>query len=149
MEISIGLFFAIAASIAAFESGSMTASLLAFSAAGLGISITFLLLGSPYAAILLLVVETVVLAALIMATSRDASTERYSTSEMMSSVISYLFIAGSLVLSYFALRAISPFGLNVQKMGLDLREFDGSISIVVLIAAAAGALAVLRKTGRK
>lgn len=148
METTIGLILAIAASFAAVESLSMQVSLLAFASAGIGICLTFLLLGAPSVALLLFVVESVILAALSRATSRDTSTESIHGREIAGYVMSILFITAALVVFYYAFKVMPVFGLNVIKIDLGLRGLDTIVMIAALLAASAGALAVLRKKGK-
>jgi multicomponent Na+:H+ antiporter subunit B len=169
-ELHLLLLFMIGAAIVAVWVEDLISSVIAVGAAGLALSLAFLILKAPDLAITQLVVEILCLIILIRATiKRDLPLIRdgrwhfntYST---------ILFIVVFLTLAYFSLKDLPRFGYPIFEVAsnyirngyhetgamnlvsaviLDFRAYDTLGEATVLFTAVMGVLAVMRRIGRK
>jgi multisubunit Na+/H+ antiporter MnhB subunit len=170
LELNLVLLFMIVAAIIAVRMKEILSSIIALGAVGLGVSIAFLILKAPDLAITQLVVEILILIILIRATIKRDLHFLNSGSSFLSAVSVLGFIAVFLYLGYLALRELPTFGNPIMKVAkfyieegfqktgaanqvgsviLDFRAYDTLGEATVLFTAVVGALAVLRKIGRK
>jgi len=170
IELYLLLLFMIAAAIIAVEIEDLLSSIVAVGAVGMGLSITFLTLKAPDLAIVQLVVEILCLIILIRATINRDITQVKGRQKFITIFISLTFIVLFLVLAWSSLKNLPEFGYPIMKVAknylaeglartgatnlvtsviLDFRAYDTLGEATVLFAAIIGALAVLRKTGRK
>jgi len=169
MELHLILVFMICASIMAVEIKDLISSLIALSAAGLGLSLGFLILKAPNLAITQLVVEILYVIILIRATiNKDLPLVRDGR-WLFNTISTLLFVFCFLFFSYFALRQLPPFGqplMSVSKeyvssglshtgsanlvsaITLNFRNFDALIEAAVLFSALIGALVITRGVGK-
>lgn len=169
MEIHLILIFMICSSIVAVTAGDLISSVIALSAAGLGLCLGFLILKAPNLAITQLVVEILCVIILIRATiKKDISLEKTGR-WMFNTISTVLFTACFLFFAYLALRELPRFGeplmrvsydyigLGLEKTGsvnlvtavaLDFRGFDALVEAAVLFTAVVGVLAITRKVGK-
>ncbi len=163
------LIFMILAAIVAVETKDLLSSIIAVGAAGLGLSVAFLILKAPDLAITQLVVEILCLILLIRATiKRDIPSLNHGT-DYARLISALIFVLVFLYFGYFALKGLPPFGdpylrvsqeyLNqgLSKTGatnlvtsviLDFRGYDTLGEATVLFTAVMGVIVVLRKIGR-
>ena len=169
MELHLILLFMIFASIVAIETADLISSLIALSAAGLGLSLGFLILKAPSLAITQLVVEILCVIILIRATiNKDLPLVRDGR-WIFNTVVTILFIALFLLCAYFALQELPPFGTPFMRISreylakgytltgsanivsaitLHFRSLDALIEAMILFAAFIGVLSLTRKNGR-
>ena len=170
VELHILLIFMIIGAIIAIEAKDLLSSVIAVSAVGLALSISFLILKAPDVAITQLVVEILILIILIQATlKRDLP---FSTSGRwyLNTFIAMAFIAVFLLVSYVCFKDLPEFGHPILRVGstylregfmktgaanlvasviLDYRAFDTLGEATILFTAVIGVLAVARRIGRK
>ncbi len=170
LELNIVLIFVILAAFIAIEIKDLLSSVVAVSAAGLGICIIFLILKAPDIAITQLVVEIFLLIVLIRATLRRDLPFSTSGRWVFNSVITIVFIILFIGISYICLKQLPVFGhplMRVSKYylteGLDktratnfvtsillgFRAYDTLGEATILFTAVISVLAVARKKGRK
>jgi len=163
------LIFMILAAIVAVETKDLLSSVIAVGAAGLGLSVAFLILKAPDLAITQLVVEILCLILLIRATIKRDIPSLNRDTDYARLISALIFVLIFLSFGYFALRELPPFGkpylkvageyLNqgLSKTGaanlvtsviLDFRGYDTLGEATVLFTAVMGVIVVLRKIGR-
>ncbi len=169
MELHLILLFMICASIVAVEIKDLISSVIALSAAGIGLCLAFLILKAPSLAITQLVVEILCVIILIRATiNKDLPLVRDGR-WFFNTVATLLFIAVFLLCSYFALRELPRFGEplmrvsqeyiagGLEKTGstnlvsaitLNFRNYDALGEVGVLFCATVAVLAIIRKKGK-
>ncbi|MBI4982348.1 MAG: DUF4040 domain-containing protein [Candidatus Omnitrophica bacterium] len=169
MEIHLILIFMICAALFAAESKDLISSLIALSAAGLGLCLAFLILKAPNLAITQLVVEIIYVIILIRATiNKDLPLVRDGR-WLFNTVSAILFAVVFLTFAHLALKEIPVFGQplmrvsneyiasGLEKTGsanivsaitLNFRSFDALAEAAVLFTAIIGVLAITRKTGK-
>ncbi|MFA5115963.1 MAG: hydrogenase subunit MbhD domain-containing protein [Candidatus Omnitrophota bacterium] len=169
MELHLILIFMIIAAIVAVVMKDLISSLIALSAAGLGLSLAFLILKAPNLAITQLVVEILVIIILIRATIRRDLPRVIDGRWVFNTSATLLFIACFLVFGYLALKELPDFGepamrasagyilSGFEKTGAgnivnaitsSFRSYDALGEAAVLFAAIIGLLAITRKAGR-
>ena len=170
IEINLLLLFMIIAAVIAVEVKDLISSVVAVGAAGLGLSLAFLVLKAPDLAITQLVVEILCLIILIRATIKRDLPLIKSGRWHFNTFSTLLFIAVFLTIAYFSLQDLPRFGeplfrtagnyLNhgfsktgavnlVTSVVLDFRAYDTLGEATVLFTAVMGVLVVMRKVGRK
>lgn len=169
MELTILLLFMIFAAIVALEVKDLLSSVIAVGAVGLGVSLAFLILKAPDLAITQLVVEILCLIILIRATIKKDVPLVTDGRWLFNTVSTLLFIAGFLMLAYFALKELPLFGAPTMRVAntyikeglpktgatnlvasiiLDFRAYDTLGEATILFTAVIGVLAVIRRMGR-
>lgn len=169
MELTILLLFMIFAAIVALEVKDLLSSVIAVGAVGLGVSLAFLILKAPDLAITQLVVEILCLIILIRATIKKDVPLVTDGRWLFNTVSTLLFIAGFLMLAYFALKELPHFGAPTMRVAntyikeglpktgatnlvasiiLDFRAYDTLGEATILFTAVVGVLAVIRRMGR-
>jgi len=170
LEIHLLLIFMIAAAVMAVRIKDLLSSVVAVGAAGLGLSMSFLVLKAPDLAITQLVVETLCLVILIRATIKKDLPFSTSGRWFFNTLITLCFLAVFLTAAYFSLKNLPQFGDAMMRVSriyvqegmartgspniitaiiLDYRGYDTLGEVTVLFTAAIGVLAVVRKVGRK
>ena len=169
LELNLLLGFMIISAVVAVEIEDLLSSVVAVGAVGLGLSVSFLLLKAPDLAITQLVVEILVLVILIRATIKKdipVNGRRAVAITIFVSVFLLLF----LTIANLAIKELPAFGRPTMKVAkyyldeglkltgatnlvgsviLDFRAYDTLGEATILFTAVIGALAVLRKIGRK
>ncbi len=161
------LIFMILAAIV--ETKDLLSSIIAVGAAGLGLSVAFLILKAPDLAITQLVVEILCLILLIRATIKRDIPSLNRGADYTRLISAFIFVLVFLYFGYFALKGLPPFGdpylrvsqeyLNqgLSKTGaanlvtaviLDFRGYDTLGEATVLFTAVMGVIVILRKFGR-
>lgn len=170
IELHLLLLFMIAAAVIAVEVKDLLSSVVAVGAAGLGLSLAFLLLKAPDLAITQLVVEILCLIILIRATiKRDLPLVKDGRWHF-NTISTLLFIAVFLAVAYVALKDLPSFGQPILKVAsnyikdgliktgatnlvssviLDFRAYDTLGEATVLFTAVMGVLVIMRKKGRR
>ena len=169
MELTILLLFMIFAAIVALEVKDLLSSVIAVGAVGLGVSLAFLILKAPDLAITQLAVEILCLIILIRATIKKDVPLVTDGRWLFNTVSTLLFIAGFLMLAYFALKELPQFGTPTMRVAntyikeglpktgatnlvasiiLDFRAYDTLGEATILFTAVIGVLAVMRRMGR-
>ncbi len=164
------LIFMILAAIVAVEIKDLISSVIAVGAAGLGLSVAFLMLKAPDLAITQMVVEILCLILLIRATIKRDIPSFDRKTDYLRLVSALVFIAVFLYFVHLTLEVIPIFGkpfMSVaqnyltQGLGetgatnlvasviLDFRAYDTFGEATVLFTAVMGVIIVLRKVGRK
>jgi len=166
------LVFMIIGAIIAVEIRSLLSAVVAIGAVGFALCLVFFLLRAPDVAITQLVVEVLVLVILIRATGvkRDLTEFRGGPKEIFAVVSVLLFILIFGLFTVWSLHFIPKFGEPlmlvskeyiskglmetgaaniVSSVLFDYRGFDTLGEATVLFTAIIGAIAVLRKKGRK
>lgn len=159
----------ILASIAAVEMKDLISSVIALSAAGLGLSLAFLILKAPNLAITQLVVEILCVIILIRATINKDLPLVKDGRWFFNTGAALVSIACFLVFSFFALKELPFFGrpqMQVAKEYLDVglpktglinivnaitthfRSYDALAETVVLFASIIGVLVITRKANK-
>jgi multisubunit Na+/H+ antiporter MnhB subunit len=170
IELYIILSFMILGAIIAVETKDLLSAVISVSAVGFGNAIAFLFLKAPDIAIVQVIVEILVLVLLIRAviTRRDETLETPSGGFV---VVSALMLFGVfIILAIYAFRDLPKFGQPLMKVAgeytsqglsltkaanlvtsvlLDFRAYDTLGEATVIFTAVLGALAVLRRIGRK
>jgi multisubunit Na+/H+ antiporter MnhB subunit len=170
LEINLLLIFMIIGAVIAVEVKHLLSSVIAVGAVGFGLCMVFLLLGAPDLALTQLVVEILALVILIRATLAKTVPERYKGREILAYFTIIIFILSTLAFSFYAFKALPEFGSPIMKVAktyiqqglqktgatnlvtsviLDFRAYDTLGEATVLFAAVIGALAVMRRRGRK
>ncbi|MDD2752195.1 MAG: DUF4040 domain-containing protein [Candidatus Omnitrophica bacterium] len=169
MELHLILIFMICASIMAVEIKDLISSVIALSAVGLGLCLSFLILKAPNLAITQLVVEILIVVILIRATiKRDLPLVRDGR-WLFNTVSTLLFIGIFLTCAYFALKELPSFGQPtmlvsqnylanslaqtgsaniVTAITLNFRRFDALAEAAVLFTAVVAVLAITRRIGK-
>ena len=170
LELYIVLILMIIGALIAVETKNILSSIVALGKVGLGLTIAFLILKAPDLAIVQLVVEILTLIILIRATvSRDTKyieeDQKISVKLLsLSAIFVFLFFAS------FAIKFLPEFGHPFMRVAdfylkngmeltgapnlvtsviLDFRAFDTLGEATVLFTAVMGALAILRKKGKR
>ena len=168
IEIHLILFFMIAASLIAIEAKDLLSSIIGVGAAGIALSLGFLVLKAPDLAMMQVVVEILSLIILIRATIRKDLPFSVSGRWAFNTSVTIIFLVAFLTAAYFALKNIPAFGnanfrvLNyitkgpatgakniVASITLNFRALDTLGEAVVLFTAVIGILAIARKNGHK
>jgi len=170
LEIHLLLVYMIAAAIIAVAVEDLLSSVVAVGAAGLGLSMAFLILKSPDLAITQLVVEILCLIILIRATIKKDLPFSTSGRWMFNTISTLSFLAFFLAFAYFSLKDLPKFGNAIMRVAkfyvdyglvktgatnlvsaiiLDFRAYDTLGEATVLFTAVMGVLAVMRRVGRK
>lgn len=170
IEIHLLLLFMIAAAAIAVRVKDLLSSVVAVGAAGLGLSMAFLVLKAPDLAITQLVVEILCLIILIRATIKKDLPFSASGRWFFNTLATLSFIAVFLGFAYFSLKNLPRFGDAIMRVSniylyqgfprtgapnivsaiiLDFRAYDTLGEVTVLFTAAIGVLAVMRRIGRK
>ncbi|MBN2120631.1 MAG: DUF4040 domain-containing protein [Candidatus Omnitrophica bacterium] len=169
-ELYFLLIFMIIGAVIAIEIKDLLSSVIAVGAVGLGLSIVFLILKAPDVAITQLVVEILCLIILIRATLKKDLPFSTTGRWFLNTLITVLFIASFLFVSWKALRDLPEFGNPLMRVAsaylrdgllqtgstnivasviLDYRAYDTLGEATVLFTAVIGVLAVARLIGRK
>lgn len=172
IELTIIMIFMIVASLAAVAMKGLLSSVIAVGAAGLALSVAFILLKAPDLAITQLVVEILILIILVRATLRreDQGLDMKGPREYPVAVVTLVFTLVFLSFAYQAVKLLPPFGEAmirtssrylldglketgaanlVTSVILDYRAYDTLGEASVLFTAVIGVLAVARAVGRK
>jgi len=159
----------IAGAIIAVEAKDLLSSVIAVGAAGIGLSLAFLILKAPDLAIMQLVVEILSLIILIRATIKKDLPFSVSGRWLFNTFSTILFLTVFLVFARLSLKAIPSFGSPVMgaartyiesAAGLRIpnvvslitvrfRSLDTLGEAAILFAAIIGVLAIARKAGRE
>ncbi|MFA6078561.1 MAG: hydrogen gas-evolving membrane-bound hydrogenase subunit E [Candidatus Omnitrophota bacterium] len=169
IEINLILIFMIAAAIIAVHVKDLLSSVIAIGAAGIGLSIAFLLLKAPDLAIMQLVVEILSLIILVRGTIRKDIPFSTSGRWVFNTVSTLSFVIVFLTVAYFSLKNLPQFGNAMMKVSsaylpkgvpeearnvisditLNFRSYDTLGEATVLFAAIIGVLAIARGIGHK
>lgn len=170
LELYILLIFMIIAAIIATEVKDLLSSVVAVGAAGLALSMVFLVLKAPDVAITQLVVEILALIILIRATLKKDLPFSTSGRWFLNTIITLCFIVVLLAVAAMCFRDLPEFGQPTMRVAstylkegllktgsanlvaavmLDYRAFDTLGEATVLFTAVIGVLAVVRRIGRK
>ncbi len=166
------LVFMIVGSIVAIETRNLLSAVISVAAVGFALSVAFLFLGAPDIAITQLVVEVLVLIILIRGTILLDNTAVESHRDTLAVVTSLIFFG--LVLGFGAMifggRGFPEFGEPLMRVSrvyvhtglpatycanivssviLDFRAYDTMGEATVLFTSIIGALALLRKDGKR
>jgi multisubunit Na+/H+ antiporter MnhB subunit len=172
IEIILLLTFVLIAAVVAVEIRSLLSAVVALGVVGFALCVIFFLLRAPDVAITQLVVEVLILVLLIRATGvkQDMTEYRGGLLEVFAvvSVLFFIFIFG--LFGVWALHHVPKFGEPLMTVSqtyieqglsrtgaanlvsgvlLDFRAYDTLGEATVLFTAVIGALAVLRRKGRK
>lgn len=160
----------IVGAIIAVKVKDLLSSIIAVGVAGLGLSLTFLVLKAPDLAITQLVVEILCLIILIRATIRKDLPFSTSGRWFFNTLITLTFIGTFLWMAYIALKGLPAFGYPIMKVSkayfeqgliktgatnlvsaviLDFRAYDTLGEATILFTAVIGVLAIMRRVGRK
>ena len=169
MEIHLILLFMICASIVAVRVGDLISSVVALSAAGLGLSLAFLILKAPSLAITQLVVEILCVIILIRATINKDLPLVKDGRWVFNTISTILFIVLFLAFSFLALRELPVFGEPLMRVSeeyireglkktgsanivtgivLIFRGLDVLAGVTVVFAAMIGVLTITRRFGK-
>lgn len=169
MELHLILLFMIFAGIVAVEMKDLISSVIALSAAGLALSLAFLILKAPNLAITQLVVEILCVIVLIRGTINKDLPLVKDGRWLFNTCAAFLFIACFLTVAYFALKELPRFGEPFMRVSgeylksgpertgsanvvtaitLNFRNYDALGEAAVLFAAIIGVLAITRKVGK-
>jgi multicomponent Na+:H+ antiporter subunit B len=169
MELHLLIFFMICASVMAVEIKDLISSVIALSAAGLGLCLAFLILKAPNLAITQLVVEILCVILLVRSTINKDLPLVKDGRWLFNTAATLIFIVCFLMVAYLALRELPPFGESLARVSAEYlstgMEKTGSANIVtaitlyfrgsdalgeaaVLFAALIGVLAIIRKVGK-
>lgn len=169
MELHLILIFMILASIVAVEMKDLISSVIALSAAGLGLSLAFLILKAPNLAITQLIVEILCVIILIRGTIKKDLPLVRDGRWLFNTSITLISLGCFLIFGYFALKELPVFGEPIMReskgyleTGLEktgsfnivnaitsnFRSYDALIEAIVLFAAIIGVLVITRKTGK-
>jgi len=170
IDLYVLLIFTIIAAIVAIEARDLLSSIIAVGAAGLGVTVAFLVLKAPDVAITQLVVEILCLIILIRAAlKRDLP---FSTSGRwyLNTAITAVFIIVFFIVAIKCLKDLPDFGYPTMRVAstyiregltktgatnlvasiiLDYRAYDTLGEATVLFTAVIGVLTVVRRIGRK
>jgi multisubunit Na+/H+ antiporter MnhB subunit len=169
MELHLILLFMIFAAVVAVEAKDLLSSLIGLSAAGLGLSLAFLILKAPSLAITQLVVEILCVIILIHATVNKDLPFIADGRWLFNTVSTFFFISLFLTIAFFAIRELPAFGSPLmsisgdyiasgeEKTGsanlvsaitLGFRSFDVLAETAVFLTAVIGVLAISRRMGK-
>jgi multisubunit Na+/H+ antiporter MnhB subunit len=170
LELYILLLFMIAAAFIAVHIKDLLSSVIAVGAAGLALSIIFLMLKAPDLALTQWVVEIICVIILIRATLRRETPSTKNIRGFLTAVMTLLFVGCFLFFGYFAVDELPLFGQPEMRVAehfisqglgetgatnlvasvlLDYRAYDTLGEATVLFTAVIGTLVVLREIGRK
>lgn len=171
IELYLLLIFMIIGAIVAVEIRSLLSSMVAVGVVGFALCVVFFFLRAPDVAITQLIVEIIVLVILIRATGikKDLTEIIGGRRELFVLGSTIVFVIGFAAFSFWALSSLPEFGsplmtvskdyfFPVIKSGavnrvasvlLDFRAYDTLGEATVLFTAVIGAIAILRKRGRK
>ncbi len=171
IELHIILLFMIVAAFLAIEMRGLLSSVIALGAVGMGLVLQFLLLRAPDLAIVQLVVEILILIILIRATVKLDRPSESRLRENWAYLFCVLLFGGVfLFFGYRALTGLPVFGDPAMRVSsyyienalegtgaanivsailLDFRAYDTLGEVTILFTSIVGAIAVLRKIGRK
>ncbi|MCX5706837.1 MAG: DUF4040 domain-containing protein [Candidatus Omnitrophica bacterium] len=169
MELHLILLFMICASVAAVESKDLISGVITLSAAGLGLSLAFLILKAPNLAITQLVVEILYVIILIRAIINKDLVLIKDGRWLFNTISTFLFIGSFLIFAFFALKELPNFGQPIMKVAgeylksglgqtgsanivtaitLNFRSLDTLVETAILFTAIIGVLAIIRKVGK-
>lgn len=169
-ELYILLSLMIIGAIVAVEVNDLLSSIVVLGTVGLGLSLAFLVLKAPDLAIVQLVVEILALIILIRATIKRETTLSKISMGFPVIFVSLVFIGLFLIFAYYSLKELPQFGYPIMRVAenyiekgvsetgatnlvsaiiLNFRAYDTLGETTVLFTAIIGALAVLRRIGRK
>lgn len=171
IELYLLLIFMIIGALVAVEIRSMLSAVVAVGVVGFALCVVFFVLRAPDVAITQLIVEVIALVILIRATGakQDLTAVRGGRREWLVWGITVIFLIGFALSSFWALGALPQFGQPLMSVSkdyfapitesgainrvtsvlLDFRAYDTLGEATVLFAAVVGAIAVLRRKGRK
>ncbi|UCC95393.1 MAG: DUF4040 domain-containing protein [Candidatus Omnitrophota bacterium] len=170
VELHILLFFMIIGAIIAIEAKDLLSAVVAVGAAGLALSIAFLVLKAPDLAITQLVVEILCLIILIRATLKVDLPFSTSGRWLFNTLAVFVFLIIFLAFGYFALKELPSFGSPIMRVSqfylekakeltgatnlvgsviLNFRAYDTLGEATVLFTAVIGVMAIMRRKGRK
>lgn len=171
IELYLLLIFMIIGAIVAVEIRSLLSSVVAVGVVGFALCVVFFFLRAPDVAITQLIVEIIVLVILIRATGikRDVTEMKGEKRELVAQAISILCVIGLGIFSFWMVRSLPEFGKPLMSVSrdyfsplvksgavnrvasvlLDFRAYDTLGEATVLFTAVIGAIAILRKRGRK
>lgn len=171
IELYLLLVFMIIGAIVAVEIRSLLSSVVAVGVVGFALCVVFFILRAPDVAITQLIVEVIALVILIRATGvkRDVTDIIGGRKELFVLGTTIVFVIGFAIFSFWGLRGLPEFGkplmtvskdylFPVAKSGavnrvasilIDFRGYDTLGEATVLFTAIVGAIAILRKRGRK
>lgn len=159
----------IVAALVAVEARDLISSLISLSAAGLGLSLSFLILKAPGLAITQLVVEILCIIILIRGTINKDLPLVKDGRWFFNTIATVVFLACFLIFAFFALKELPKFGEPSMRVSKEyiadsltstgfanvvsaitqhFRNLDALAEAAVLFAAIIGVLAVTRKAGR-
>jgi multisubunit Na+/H+ antiporter MnhB subunit len=169
IDLYIMLVFLICAALVAVEMEDLLSAVVAVSAVGLGISISFLILKAPEVAITQVVVEILCLILLIRATIHKDLPFSTSGRWFINTTIAVVFVVMFIGAISLALQDMPPFGSPIMRVGslylrdgfaqtgatnlvtavvLNYRAYDRLGEMTLLFTAFLGVLVVLRRRGR-
>ncbi|UCG35380.1 MAG: DUF4040 domain-containing protein [Candidatus Omnitrophota bacterium] len=170
VELYILLILMIIGAIIAIEVKDMLSSVIAVGAAGLALSITFLILKAPDVAITQLVVEILALIILIRATLKKDLPFSATGRWFLNTLITVAFVVVFLVIAKRCLDDLPQFGQPLMRVAkiylkqglaktgatnlvgsviLDYRAYDTLGEATILFTAVIGVLSIVRRVGRK
>ena len=171
IELYLLLIFMIIGAIVAVEIKSLLSSVVAVGVVGFALCVVFFILRAPDVAITQLIVEVIALVILIRVTGvkKDVAETRGEQNEFFAQAISVGAVISLGFFFFFGIQALPEFGnplmsvsrdyfLPIIRSGavnrvaavlLDFRAYDTLGEATVLFTAVVGAIAVLRKRGRK
>jgi multisubunit Na+/H+ antiporter MnhB subunit len=134
MELHLILLFMIFAALAAVQNESLISSVISLSAAGLGLSLAFLVLKAPNLAITQLVVEILCMVVLIRGTVRRDLPLARDGRWWFNTVCAFLFLAVFLCCAWFALKGLPAFGQPLIRVSAEYlargQQETGMLNIV-------------------
>ena len=170
IELHVLLILMIIGAIIAIEVKDLLSSVIAVGAAGLALSIVFLILKAPDVAITQLVVEILALIILIRATLKKDLPFSTSGRWLLNTVITACFLIVFLAVAVKCLQDLPQFGVPTMRVAqtylqqglaktgavnlvasviLDFRAYDTLGEATILFTAVIGVLAIVRRIGRK
>jgi multisubunit Na+/H+ antiporter MnhB subunit len=171
IELYLLLIFMIIGAIVAVQIRSMLSAVVAVGVVGFALCVVFFFLRAPDVAITQLIVEVIALVILIRATGvkKDLTAVIGGRRELFVLGTAIVFVVGFAIFSYWALGSLPEFGKPLMSVSkdyisplvksgavnrvasvlLDFRAYDTLGEVSVLFAAVIGAIAILRKRGRK
>ncbi|KPJ69725.1 hypothetical protein AMJ44_02570 [candidate division WOR-1 bacterium DG_54_3] len=171
IELYLLLIFMIIGAIVAVEIRSLLSSVVAVGVVGFALCVVFFILRAPDVAITQLIVEIIALVILIRVTGikRDVTEMRGEQRELITQGVSVGAVIALAVFFFLAIRLLPEFGKPLMSLSkdyfspliksgainrvasvlLDFRAYDTLGEATVLFTAVVGAIAILRKRGRK
>lgn len=164
------LGFMVVGCIIAVEIKDLLSAVVSVGIVGICLSVVFLFLGAPDIAIVQVVVETLCLIILLRATVKRDDTTIYKYIESFAVATILIFSGVFMVLAYRAFKDLPPFGHPLMTVSqeylreglaktkavnfvtsvlLDFRAYDTLGEATVLFVSILGAIAVLRRRGRR